>query len=368
MNSNKGENLIFLISQPRAGSTLTQRILGAHPNIHTQSEPWVMLHPLHAFKPQGLQSAYDSSLYATALKDFAGSLPGGEAEYKDAISATYNGFYNAILEKEGKNIFLDKTPRYYHIIPELSEYFPEAKFIFLWRNPASVIASILSSWVKKNWHTLSQYKDDLLMAPKAIANGIAELGNRAMVLKYEKLVSEPKETINSICRFLNIEYSETLLAFNKISQPNWKFGDENTVKNAKKPDNSKTDNWKVILQHPQSWRIIHEYIVWLNTETITKMGYSYQEISELILKNKPISDIESKTIPFNILLDNTRDIIQESRQLFFHLEGTKRKIKLQDEEILKKHSQIIELQQKIKAAEESITRLTHKLNASNNSD
>jgi hypothetical protein len=43
----EGENFIFLISQPRAGSTMSQRILGSHPNIYTVSEPWILLGPLY---------------------------------------------------------------------------------------------------------------------------------------------------------------------------------------------------------------------------------------------------------------------------------------------------------------------------------
>ncbi|WP_189477523.1 sulfotransferase [Halioglobus pacificus] len=35
--------LIFLISQPRSGSTLTQRLIATHEEVFTRSEPWLML-------------------------------------------------------------------------------------------------------------------------------------------------------------------------------------------------------------------------------------------------------------------------------------------------------------------------------------
>ena len=54
------KNLIFLISQPRAGSTLTQRILGSHQDIHTISEPWIMLHPFYALRDKGCQMEYSA--------------------------------------------------------------------------------------------------------------------------------------------------------------------------------------------------------------------------------------------------------------------------------------------------------------------
>ena len=50
-----------------------------------------------------------------------------------------------LYSKEGLpgKYVLDKTPRYYHILPELLELFPKAKFVLLQRNPLSVFASIL---------------------------------------------------------------------------------------------------------------------------------------------------------------------------------------------------------------------------------
>ena len=37
-NKTKEEQLIFLISKPRSGSTLTQKLLGTHSQIYTKSE------------------------------------------------------------------------------------------------------------------------------------------------------------------------------------------------------------------------------------------------------------------------------------------------------------------------------------------
>ena len=39
------EDLIFVISQPRLGSTFLQRLLAGHPEVQTSAETWLMLHP-----------------------------------------------------------------------------------------------------------------------------------------------------------------------------------------------------------------------------------------------------------------------------------------------------------------------------------
>jgi hypothetical protein len=36
--------------------------------------------------------------------------------------------------------FLDKTPRYHYVVDDLFRVFPEAKTIFLWRNPLAIVA------------------------------------------------------------------------------------------------------------------------------------------------------------------------------------------------------------------------------------
>ena len=54
--------------------------------------------------------------------------------------------------------FLDKTPRYYLILKELEQVFPDAKFIFLFRNPVQIYASMLSTWGKDTFKVFFKYR------------------------------------------------------------------------------------------------------------------------------------------------------------------------------------------------------------------
>jgi len=63
MNNNLyGKNLIFLISQPRSGSTLLQKILNTHSQIISASEPWIMLNPVYALRSSGIKAEYNSKI------------------------------------------------------------------------------------------------------------------------------------------------------------------------------------------------------------------------------------------------------------------------------------------------------------------
>jgi glycosyltransferase involved in cell wall biosynthesis len=162
-----GENLIFLISQPRAGSTLLQRILNGHPYIHTTAEPWIMLHPLYALKEKGLFAEFDSNLARQGLEDFTSQVPEGKDLYIEALRQMGGKLYNRVLEVSGKQIFLDKTPRYHFIIPELQKVFPEAKFIILLRNPMAVLTSTLKAWFQNDPENLQKSQNylDVLQGP-----------------------------------------------------------------------------------------------------------------------------------------------------------------------------------------------------------
>ena len=166
MTTTQGENLIFLISQPRAGSSLLQLILSGHKDIATTSEPWIALHPVYALRDKGIRAEYDSILARKTLKDFLEQSGINESYYKSQIASLLLALYKHPLERQGARYFLDKTPRYYNIIPELKELFPKARFIILFRNPLAVLNSILETWVKDDWIRLNtRYRNDLLVAP-----------------------------------------------------------------------------------------------------------------------------------------------------------------------------------------------------------
>ncbi|MGB9458769.1 MAG: sulfotransferase [Bryobacteraceae bacterium] len=183
-----GENLIFVISQPRAGSTMLQKVLSAHPEIHTVSEPWIALHPLFALRMAGIAADYNSDLARTAIREFLGRLPEGEEAYWEGVRRMLTHLYGRALREAGKRIFLDKTPRYYFVIPELRRVFPRARFLFLLRNPLAVLASILDTWVRTDSALdLRNYRHDLMAAPALLLAGIRSFGPKAMVPRYEEL-------------------------------------------------------------------------------------------------------------------------------------------------------------------------------------
>ena len=139
---NKSENrLIFLISLPRSGSTLLQRILGGHDSVFTAGESWLMLHPLYALKHDRIQADYEPKYAEIALREIINQFPEKDEIFYKAVRRYSLTFYDQALENSGKSFFLDKTPRYYMILNDLIRVFPNAHYVFLFRNPMAVLSS-----------------------------------------------------------------------------------------------------------------------------------------------------------------------------------------------------------------------------------
>ncbi|MEO8658693.1 MAG: sulfotransferase [Bryobacteraceae bacterium] len=281
-----GENLIFVVSQPRAGSTMLQRILGAHPDIHTLSEPWIALHPLLALREDGYAPSFDLSISRNATKEFLQQLPEGDEAYCEGLRRMLNYLYGRALQLSGKSIFLDKTPRYFLIILELLRVFPRARFVFLIRNPLAVLISILETWCNTNPSVeLSYSRNDLMIAPQLILNGIQHAGNRAIVTRYEELVASPASAVQQLCDSLGIAFYPAMIEYGTApaNQERWTYGDQGTVYRESAPVKERAERWREVLNQKPEWAVwARGYLTSLGQQVVTDLGYDYQELCAIL--------------------------------------------------------------------------------------
>jgi len=282
----QGENLIFLISQPRAGSTLLQRMLGSHPDIHTVSEPWIMLHPLYAMRSEGHEAEYNAHAAWKGLQTFLETLPDGEKSFIEGTRRMYSYLYNQASAASGRRYFLDKTPRYYFVIPELYRVFPKAQYIILLRNPLAVLSSIINTWIKHSFALYSS-KHDLLHAPCFLLSGKEVLGDKAIVVHYEDLVENPENEMRRICEKLGIEFMPEMVEYGRHDIPHWHFGDQKEVYQHTQPVSQNVDKWVRAIKEPQTWRLTYDYLQLLGQETIEQMGYSYEALWQVLQEHRP---------------------------------------------------------------------------------
>jgi glycosyltransferase involved in cell wall biosynthesis/DNA-binding SARP family transcriptional activator len=293
-----GSNLIFLISQPRAGSTLLQRVLAGHPEIHTTAEPWIMLHPLYALKEDGIIADYRADLAQQGLIDFLGQIPEGIELYKTALRKFGSTLYNRVLESSEKRFFLDKTPRYYHIIPELYSIFPEANFIFLLRNPIAVLSSVLKTWYGNRVAGLQiQTLIDLIKGPVRLLDGIKKLKEKAIVVEYESLVQSPEAVMLRVCNRIGIQYYEDMLDYGRKPKPKGRFGDPVGIYKHQRPVADSIDKWLKNISSPELVEFADQYLKKVGSDIVSKMGYNFEELKQKLdsqrrLWHSPQANIE----------------------------------------------------------------------------
>jgi hypothetical protein len=296
------DRLLFLVSQPRAGSTMTQKILGCNPDVYTLSEPWVMLHPLYALKTTGHAAEYNAAIAGNAVRDFLASCEIDDSVYYGMLGQAYGKLYESALNRAGKRFFLDKTPRYYLIIQELVKAFPNAKYVILLRNPLAVLCSLCSSYVKGNWAGVAEYKPDILAAPALMLEGLETLGERAIVVRYESILADPEQQIRRLCDRLDLAYDDSMIVYGAGPNTQWRLGDKKQVNATDRPNRDNADAWIGQLQDPQMWRLCSDYLEMLGRDTLAALGYAYDELRATVDSHAPRRWRLWRTTPLPTLL------------------------------------------------------------------
>jgi hypothetical protein len=185
---------VFIISPVRSGSTLLRAILNAHSALHAP-------HELHVRR---LRVEFGTTLASKAMA----ALGHNQADLEHLL-------WDRILHRElvlsEKRFIVDKTPANAFAFERLSTCWPDARFIFLLRHPASIAAS---------WHEASPGKRtpeeaalDALRYMKAVQRAKSALPG--LTVRYEDLSAEPDKVTHEICDFLGLEWESDMLSYGR---------------------------------------------------------------------------------------------------------------------------------------------------------
>lgn len=315
-------NAAFLISQPRAGSTMLQHILSGHPEIGTAEEPWLLLPLLSSFDPESEVMKYGGHIANVGNQRFFDRFSKGTPEdlRRACVRAFAKEAYSAANSALGTKVFLDKTPRYYLIIDEILETFPDAKVILLLRNPCAVFTSIVTSWIQNILLKLQYFKVDFQEGPEALSRALKTDNPSLLVVRYEDIVVEPDKEIERILAHLGIPHPVSLEQYGSRDLPEYGLGDHKTVYRLGKPDPDRSDRWVKDLKDPQVWRLTRDYFRWLETQgLLSDLGYDSQAIVEQIESARPPRRLLWTTVPLSWLLDEGSFAVRKMRELIIRL-------------------------------------------------
>jgi hypothetical protein len=273
-----GVQPVFIFSVSRSGSTLVQRIVAAHDGVATAPEPWILLPHAYTLRRRGVDAEYFQHLLATAVEDFSARLPQGEADYLEGIREFALNLYE-LASEEGATHFVDKSPPYCLVAEEIMRIFPEGKFVFLWRNPLSVIASMIETWGP--WRPTFMTADLFVGMPRLITARQAHR-SRSHAVRFEDAVSGDRETWTALMRYLEIEFDEAALTGFAEVELEGRMGDPTGRRAYRSLSSAPEEKWRATLANPVRREWCQRYLRFLGKGRLATMGYDLgQLIGEL---------------------------------------------------------------------------------------
>jgi len=269
------DRLLFVISPPRAGSTLLQQMLGSHSQIYTHPEP----HLITPLAYLGYHDTVDKARYdhingAEAIRSFVSQLPHKEDDYLDALRAYADTLYGRMLEPSGKRYFLDKTPAYATVLPFLTTLYPKAKYVVLTRHPLAVMSSYANSFFVGDWRAANDFNPVLDRYVPAMARLIRERRVPMLQVVYEELVERPEAELERIFKFLELEHEPEAVNYGKRFQAKEGMGDPIGVKKHDRPTTESVDKWvSELLSSLDKRKLARELIERLDEDDLETWGY-----------------------------------------------------------------------------------------------
>jgi uncharacterized protein (TIGR03032 family) len=224
---------VFIVSPPRSGTSLLFETLARSPDLvtiggesHQVIESVPGLHPAaRDWASNRLEAADATDAVVEALA--AGFV--GQARDRDGV----------MVGGDGPVRLLEKTPKNALRVPFLAAAFPEASFVYLYRDPRETISSMLDAWRSGRFVT---YRDlpgwggppwSLLLTPgwrEFVGRPLVEIvaaqwatttttllddlaavdPGRWCVASFDRLVAKPQEEAERLCAFLGVGLDQAL--------------------------------------------------------------------------------------------------------------------------------------------------------------
>ena len=211
---------VFVLSSPRAGSTLLRAMLAGHPALFAPQE--LHLLPFYSMKQsrkifrntmlgRGLQRTF------MTLKEISAEESAAFIEQLSEEDWPIHKVYAHIQELCAPRVLVDKSPSYAaekDALRHAEEIFTAPKYLHLVRHPYAVIESFIRTGIyQQQFSDVFAFIENLWALSNAnLTAFFQELPpERKHVLRYEDLVSKPENMMRGVCAFLEVAYDDSLL-------------------------------------------------------------------------------------------------------------------------------------------------------------
>jgi hypothetical protein len=205
------ERPVFIVGSPRSGTTLMRSIIDAHPNVFCP--PW----ETGIFVQ--LAAIMDGDL-RIVLNDKRVPFPASRQDLIDWAARMVDDLFWTLGKDTGKRRWAEKTPAHVFHMDLIRDVFPKAQFVHIIRDGMAVVRSLQNMpWAPRNigWSTKRWLES--VQAGRELGASLPK--DQYHEVRYETLLSDPRETVQAICDFIGEPFAEQMLAFDRPSNNSW---------------------------------------------------------------------------------------------------------------------------------------------------
>lgn len=207
----QGHAPLFVVGMWRSGTSLFYALLNQHPQVKLMYEDELpLLWPLFLGKPkQDWPERWEFWNQALSRhKISTDDLPREVSGLREACEAAWNRYAPNVAIRGGK------SPSYFDCLPRIAKEFPNAKFLFMWRDPADVCRSVVRARSDSFFAKRGMVLRALLGCRdlKAGYDALQAAGVQVYPVQYEELVANPAAVMQGVCSFLEIEFDRRMVS------------------------------------------------------------------------------------------------------------------------------------------------------------
>lgn len=221
---------VFVVGLGRSGTTLTARILDCHSRISVCGESHFLRLTAHRRSRSALSHDEAREILGGLPMSWTGTDPEDAlAEFQStdhSLRSLFDSIMRARMHRRGKMRYGEKTPSHFWYLDRLFDWYPNARLVYLVRDPRRVHASFLRSRFAPRLHPAERW-----VVPRALYwnYGARELRRvqrerpaQVFPLRFEDLVEDPQGSVRALCAFLGEPFEPEML---KVAYENSSFGD-----------------------------------------------------------------------------------------------------------------------------------------------
>lgn len=221
---------IFVIGTRRSGSNLLRLMFNQLPGIAAPHPPHVLQRMMSLVPNYG--DLARSENFAALVEDVCrlvelNPVPweGVRLDRADiarrcrnrSLVAVFGAVYEALADARGAKTWLCESLQNVLYLPEIEAYFPDARYIYLYRDGRDVAVSFRKAAVGERhfYHIAKEWAGDQRLALK---HRSLVPPQRFVGFSYETLTTHPEEIIRRLCEFLGVTYHGSMLEFYKSDE------------------------------------------------------------------------------------------------------------------------------------------------------